>query len=369
MIGAMFFVNRLRAWIYTVYASLFVWRTLVEGVLAGDEQPIRIWLLMDRDGWSERYLLNRLFNNSWRKIESRRFCLLFVRRLGRKLPAGIEFCFIQLPSLWDRHVAGVFQFRFPVSVKQMLDVRGGIADFKSRMQSASRRNKFNRILREERFTCRVGDTPEDLEIFYHQMYLPHARQQFGSTAWIRSLAQMKRLQPKPFIFYINDGQRDVAASLTTVKDGILTGHYNGVVSDETSDGWSDAGEALYALTILYAQELGLHSIDMLGAQPVLDDPILKYKRSWGAGIALDPEVKKSMYFCNPANSDAARRFISKSPFVVITDTGLKAYCTVPDNLQGLELQSFLKKNYASPGLTGALVTMGSEPGVKEIVFT
>jgi hypothetical protein len=323
---------------------------------------------MDRDGRTEKYLLKRIFEGNFQKIESHRFCLLFVRELSKRLPLGVDFCIIELPKWWNWYVDNLFQFRFPTHVNQVADLDGNLDEFKMRLQPR-RRTMFNKIIRDKEFTYRISKTLQDFETFYYKMHAPHVKRQFGSAAWVIPPEKMKAMHPESAIFFISDGQRDVAGELIDMENGVLRRRYNGSLSDENSDGWHTSGNALYALSTIYAYELGMKQIDMRHSRPLLDDPVLKVKRSWGAKITVEPDRVTSLYFCNPGNSDAARRFLSTTPFVVITKSGLKAYCTAPPDMEGIELQKYLKKNYWSPGLAGIILCSRDGMGAEELNFT
>lgn len=336
--------------VYNLYVLFFSWETTVVGTLQGGVSPTKVLLVMDRNGRTERDLLRRLFDNSWEKAETRRVFLPGVRRYGRRLPPGVAFCVLEIPEFWAGFMSGVFQIQLPEFVRQTLDLTGGLTAVKQRIQSSRRRSTFNQIVREKKFSYRLGTTAQDIENFYHHMYVPHVQEQFGSAAWMSTLERMKS-RADAQIFYVNDGTRDVAGELIAIRNGTLFRFNNGVVSGHTSQGWQDVGNALYAQAILFGIEMGLQKMDMGLSRPFLNDGVYLYKRSWGAGVELDPLANATLYLANPHNSEAARQFMEMTPMAVFSGEGLVAQWHTASDLEEIDW-SQADKAYRSPGLKG-----------------
>lgn len=345
--------GRLFSVAYNWYTLFFTWQTTVRGTLQNQTTPVQVLLVMDRNGRTERDLLRRLFGDNWEKTSCRRVCLLRVRRYGKRLPANIAFCVLEIPKFWAPFMAGAFQFELPEFVRQTLDLTGGITAVKSRIQSSRRRSTFNQIAREKKFSYRLANTAQDIENFYHNMYVPHVREQFGSAAWLSTLERMKS-RADAQVFYVNDGTRDVAGELIAIRDGTLFRFNNGVVSGQTSQGWHDAGNALYAQAILFGIDRGLRKMDMGLSRPFLNDGVYLYKRSWGAGVELDPLANATLYFANPGNSEGARAFLEMTPMAVFAQDGMVAQCHFGSSIAEID-RGQTEKSYRSPGLKALLL--------------
>jgi hypothetical protein len=145
------------------------------------------------------------------------------------------------------------------------------------------KNDLKRVARNG-ITCELSHSEADLEVFYHDFYVPHARQRFGKYSQITSLAGFRRqLKHGGLLWALRDGQR-LAGCTFTHGNIVYRFQAIGAAQGDASVLQLGAFAALYWALIQHAHGLGCKEIDFGGCRAILTDGTLRFKRKFGARL-------------------------------------------------------------------------------------
>ena len=133
-------------------------------------------------------------------------------------------------------------------------------------------------------TCELSQSQADLEVYYHDFYVPYARLRFGAYSQLTSLAVLRRrLKYGGLRWALRDGQR-LAGSTFVHGDIVYRSQTLGAAEGDASVLQSGAFVALYWAAIEHAHALGCKEVDFGGSQAILTDGTLRFKRKFGVRL-------------------------------------------------------------------------------------
>ncbi len=344
-------IRRLKYRLYPALSRYIIWATLAEGVLKGSGKPFR-GLFADNTPFT-KYLLHKVFDGPVRVIRKRRIRIPALRKTIRSSAEDIDLCIAVLPGKYEPEFRGLYTFRGQEYVRQIIDTSGPWDEIRRRFHK-NRKQISNSLARKYRY--RISADIKDFDFFYRLMYLPHTRKKFGDLAKITSYEDMREKFLKGFLFVFMENNNPVAGSLCMVEDRTLIAYSSGVLGGDAGLIKSGAQMAPYYYPLLFAKEQNLEKVDTLKSHALLNSSVYKTKRSWGAAVYPDDDVKSWIYFFLPRCTEGAVSFFESSPVIIYTDKGLKGVVGM-SNDTGLSAETIkeLHKQFYAPGLEGLLL--------------
>lgn len=349
-------LRSLREAAHPLYAEHFCRVTLVEGTPTHGGPAMRGLFLGSTE--FNRFFQARIFASPARVLHrSRRFIPHAIAALGRGTPR-YDLAVADLPVRYERRLEGWADWRTSPMVFQHVDLA---SDWAARRSFP---REVRRLVRKHGFTWSVSRAPSDLRFFYERMYLPHAIAQFGALASLTPLEALEARFAEGFLLFVELGDRRVAGSLMRVEGRTLTGDKLGVLDGERHWVGRGAVSVLYLFSIEQARQRGCDRLDMVSARPLLDDPVFRYKRQWGAAVRDDehPASLVHLTFRNPSPGFAPS-FLRQHPLIVRAPEGLVGLVGDPtaEPLDPARVEA-LRSRYYSPGLAGLVVVTAGRPG-------
>ena len=353
-------IKTIKRRIYPTASKYFSRALLVEGVLKNTGVPLKC-LLVDNSLFTE-YLLAEMFREPVRTVRKWKMWIPALKNL----PGGMDLCIAVLPRNHEARFDGLCSFKSMEWIRQVLDISGDWDDIRKRFHTR-KRQIANSLPR--RYGCRISSDPGDFDLFYHRMYLPHAKKQFGTLSRINSYEYLKKIFDGGFLILVTEDGSPVAGSLCAIRDAALIFSDMGVCYHTHRLPKRDDQSALYYFMIRCAKERGLRSVNFMKSRPFFNDGVYRHKREWGAAVRPDDDSKPWIYFFIPRYTEGAVSFFESNPAIVYTEDGLKGVVGVSGSTDiSPDARKKLLKQFHAPGLESLLLLSQHSPAPVEVSF-
>jgi len=162
----------------------------------------------------------------------------------------------------------------------------------------------------------ISKQKEDLDFFYHKMYLPLIKNRFQDCGDIASFDFFENLMSKGFLIFscLPNGKK-VAGILINSCGKTLYGVINGVLEGDESLCQMGALSSLYVFTMDYAYNNHYYRVDMGEVRPMENDGVYIHKKRWGFVPEKSPWLKTDWLFWIPNNSQEAFDWVKANHFL------------------------------------------------------
>ena len=217
-----------------------------------------------------------------------------------------------------------------------------------------------RVVRRERLQPEVSHTTADCDMFWQTMHAPFVRMRHGEFAVVHSLTSLRRALRCGGIVWVQRCGERIAGCVVRQQGDTLRMVALGTANGEQK--WVHCGAitALYRFCIQYAHEQGCTQINFGGTFPFLHDGLLRYKRKWGAQVALAPHDSHQHLLWWAQPSGPLLDFLAHTPVIFQNHgrlAGLTAWSTREPGTVAELLE--LQRSLAIPGLQQLVVMSAS----------
>jgi len=312
-------IGFLKQKLYPFASKWIAHAVLVEGRLKGADQPFKC-LFVSNSKFTE-HLEARMFRDPPVVLRRRRILIPMLRRLLRKQSGTFDLCVAVVPKWYEPVFHDVYDYRCAEFVQQIIDVSGTWDELRSRF-SKTRYQITNRFVERTGLDYRVSRDPQDLDLFYHRMFVPHIRKRYGDLSDIESYEEMKKFFENGLLLFVTRDKAAVAGALCRVENGTLIFRRAGVLDGDESHVKIGAQTALYYFQIRYAMDLKLRALDTMASLGFLNDGVYLHKRGWGAAVYPYGGSQNWVYLFNARPSTSMASFFGDNPLIVHKDQGL-----------------------------------------------
>jgi hypothetical protein len=351
---------------YAIYSRYFSRATLVEGTLKDSDASCRC-LFIDDSSFKD-YLISRMYDESSGSVRTGRLWVSSLKRLVKNPPSDVDLCIAVLPIRWEKAFNGLYDFKSPEHVRQVINLAGDWVAVKKQFHR-KKREIFNRLMINSPFGCRISTDMADFDFFYYRMHLPHCRKQFGTFAGIDSYEEMKKFFLQGFLLLAVDGGKAIAGSLCLVEDHTMIYRRAGVLNGDEEYIKKGVQTALFFFMIRHAKDHNLLRLDVMQSRPFFNDGVYRHKREWGSSVSVDTDVERWIYLFNFDGSGRLATFVRQNPIIVDTPEGLMGLIGI-DGTTGFsdKEREDLAKRYHSPGLEGLILLDSAEGSQSRFIF-
>jgi len=356
---------KIKQTLYTKAIRYIAHATWVEGRLKESGQTFRILFVENSEVM--RYLLPRMYAGEPRILRRRRIWIPSLPKLLSRGALPVDLCIAVLPLAYDPQFRGLCDFRGQEFVRQIVDVPPYWEELKGKLHRTPRGT--GRLIRKHGLTYRVSKEPKDLQFFYHRMFVPHTRKQYGNLARIEPFEEMERIFGKGFLLLVEEGGRPIAGSLCMMDQDVLTYRRMGVLDADEAHIQKGGQMAVYYFSLQLAVERRIKKFDLMKSRSFLNDGVYQHKLKWGAVTVPDDEPESWVYFFNRGSPEKAALFFRQNPVVVHTRNGLKVVSGLEDGTElSPEVTSELTERFYAPGLEGLVVLSSRSATPVEVDF-
>lgn len=287
---------------------------LAEGRLKGSEQDIRFFYAGEAN--FRAYLYGLMFYGPPRIVRSWQAYLPRLRGVIGKTSFDLGIALI--PNRYEASLRGVYSYRGTKNVRQETGVSAPWDEmarcWRNKEQTARKIRKFG-------LQPRVSHQPEDFDLFYHQMFLPHVRHQFGNRAYIDSYEEMKPWFDQGFMLLVMEGETPIAGGLCSIAGDTLVFHRTGVLHGDLEHAKKGAQAAMYYFMLSHAKEKNLKKVNLLLSHAFVHDGVYHHKAGWGAGASPDDKAAQCLLYFLASGNAKTVLFLEKNPALVAGDNG------------------------------------------------
>ena len=274
----------LRRWCYPAVLTAKNHRvrlTRLEGESRSGKASI---LVAGPDPWAYDLPL-RFFQGAPKRIEAGVVPVWQLDSALQRLGSGVDLVMARVDRLTARLFCHWSSLRVPEWVETGRAVPDDLDAFVRANHSLA---QDIRLYRRCGLTVEISRSEDDLEEFYHALYLPFIRARHGVMAWPSNLESLRHILRRGGLIWLRDAGERIAAllfdstseslhiSADGLRDGDLSLMKKGVVS------------ALFYHAVRHAAERNCRFVDFGGCRACLSDGVLRYKRKWGVGLSIRP---------------------------------------------------------------------------------
>jgi hypothetical protein len=300
------------------------------------------------------YLLPLMFEGNIIIRRQWRVWIPSIKNIINSPPESFDLCVAVLPKMHDAYFAELCDIKSQEYVRQMIDISGSWNDIISKF-NRNKKQVVSQFPSKYAFSYDISNDPNDFEIFYYRMYLPHIKRQFGVTADIDSYEDMISKFKKGFLLLVTYGNEKVGGCLCVVEQNKLYFRRQAVLDGDYHLIKSGVQLAMYYYVLKIAKERDFKVVDYMHSRPFLNDGVYRTKRSWGATVYPDDESKTWVYFFNSSRSPQVSKFFEMNPVIYHAKDGLRGLIGEANGMESCVSTSTDKNllhQYHSPGISG-----------------
>ena len=275
---------------------------------------------------------------------------------GRLLDATTgDLAIVEASQYLIRQLPGQGAIRLPFRLRFVLDIQGDWEEIQQRFHR-NLRDQIRKAGRYEGYEYEISQREEDLDMFYHSMYLPYVEKRHGKLAAILPEREAYQLLRHGWLFLVKRDGIHVCGSLGYARRGCVDFIEMGVLHANQQLMKDGVVEAMNYLRMRWAHQEGYKTLDLGGSWPYMSG-IFQAKRKWGATMGVAPHEQKQIWIRIQADTPAVSRFLESNPCVVMNSRGELHGLIVtadPENIAP-ETEATWRKLYETPGLSGLLI--------------
>lgn len=166
------------------------------------------------------------------------------------------------------------------------------------------------------YSIRASHSREDLEFFYHRMYLPLIEKRHSIYSEYDTLAHMEQWLKQGRLLLVEDASgRPVAGHFEVITGRILFFMFNGVLDADPDLIDQGVLSGLYHHEIRWCYEQGFSRYDAGGCRPFLNDGVYIHKTRWGMKPVYDLWDPKHWLFWVPNGSADSLNWLRGQQFI------------------------------------------------------
>lgn len=156
-----------------------------------------------------------------------------------------------------------------------------------------------------------------VEFFVTNMYLPHVQNRYAGESEIASLKDIKNVLRRGMLLLVKNNDNYISGSVIGLKHRTVHANYVGVLNSDHALVKRDALTSLYYYYFKYAQENGIHIVDLGLSRAFLNDGVLRYKAKWRTKIEYDSKRSDVFGLRILRYSKPVIEFLLNNPFISI----------------------------------------------------
>jgi hypothetical protein len=186
---------------------------------------------------------------------------------------------------------------------------------------------------------------EDLNFFYWKMYLPHTRQRFGKSAYVKSFSELRAAyKENGGIIFVRKLGKPIAGIIFRIVKKTLYALSIGSIHLNEQGSRNYFHQAALFFLIKWAKEQGVESLDYGTSLPFFREGAFTYKKEWGMTIE-EPQDRSFCALKLNCLSSSTLHFIQQNPFIVLLNNMLKGIIFLDHKPSQEELQQLFSEYY------------------------
>lgn len=188
-------------------------------------------------------------------------------------------------------------------------------------------------IRKYGYTYEVSKEPDDVDYFYHRMYIPFSKNRHREGPIQSSIETAYESGSGGILFIKRDNER-VAGLTFQRRNTTIVARMIGVLDGKNELFKQSVIGAVYYFLIKYAKECGYEKIDFDYATPILTDGILRYKNKWGMRVECNRWDNLRLGLRLSDFNESAKKVLCDNPMMIISDGRLGACVFSKNNNSG-----------------------------------
>jgi Acetyltransferase (GNAT) domain len=269
-----------------------------------------------------------------------------------------------VPNQYEASLRGAYSYRGTKNVRQETDIS---APWEELVRTWQNHSETARRIRKGGLQSRISHDPADFEIFYHRMFLPHVRKQYGDRAYVDPYAEVRPWFDRGLLVLVEQGGNPVAGGLCAIEGDTLVFYRTGVLEGDYELVKKGAQAAIYYFMLQYAKEQKLARVNFLMSHAFAHNGVYKHKAGWGAKTSPDEKAAYSLLYFIPEGNAKAISFLEKNPIIVAGENGSLNVVTGWTGAADTVPKAEILRTCAAPGIHRVLVRTAT--GTKVLLDT
>jgi hypothetical protein len=278
----------------------------------------KVYFIQDDFTQSEEELIEVLFPN---RPQIEFIDRIFIWQINPRIPKMLDESDLVLCDLNHliriRPMDTFFCFSVPPWVLMEVEIGKPIEDVLSAMTQMRRRDI--RKIEQAGFTYHFSQDPADLELFYHEMYVPYISSRFGERAIIASYKAKQAMFIEGGLIMVEYQGQPMAGLL-----GYAAGETFNIGSIGIRKGHFDLAKkgimiALNWYAIKWANSKGYQYVNFGMTRPRVYDGVFEAKRNWGTQIRRNLLDHTRWQFLGKGVRSVFGRYLNQAGFISHTD--------------------------------------------------
>ena len=209
--------------------------------------------------------------------------------------------------------------KLPFRVQLVLDIQGDWQAVEERFRPNTRRH-IRKAKQYDRFEYEISRHEQDLDMFYHRMYLPTVKKRHGALAAILPEREAYQILRHGWLFLVKRDDTYICGSLGHEQQGTVEFKEMGVLNGDMQLMQEGGVEAMNYLRIRWAHQEGFKELSFGDCWPYLSG-IFLFKRKWGAAVSIPCHEHKQIWIRIQRDTPAVSQFLESNPCIIVDNKG------------------------------------------------
>jgi hypothetical protein len=236
-----------------------------------------------------------------------------VPALVRQFVSDGEFVICELNRLVPWRPQARYVFTAAPWVRQILDIARPLDAILAGMNQNMRRTI--RKLQKAGFSYRFTREPADLDLFYHQMYVPYITSRHGARAIVAKYYEIEYILDKGGLIMVEYQGQPVSGMGCKVLGDTCRADALGIYKDRFDLRDMGAIASVFWFMLDWARAKGLRSFDFGGSRARVADGVFNFKRQWGTHLEVTLTAHTTWTFIAERIPPDLCRFINAQGFL------------------------------------------------------
>ncbi len=233
---------------------------------------------------------------------------------GRQVAGNLAL--IEAPAFVRGWFKNSESFYLPCWVNSTVDLSKGVSFL---IDNDSARSDLRRVLN-NKLDFEVSRNPDDLRLFYEEMFLPYITKAHGDSAFLIDYHSMRKQLKNWDLVLVKKNEQQIAGMVIRYERSgarLLSLGVRDASSEYVRQG---AIAASYYFSFQYLYDKGYRTVNMGNTRPFLKDGVLQYKKKWHPTI--HGPVRNGFMMRTIRYGAGVNGFLLNNPFLFVDGRGL-----------------------------------------------
>ena len=247
------------------------------------------------DGPTKQQILQAVFPHRFEETGMERVNVWQLPQFQQKWLDENDIVLYRVSRFFPFHLPAAYAFDNPLSVQQVVPLGASVDEMLAGGSNKRLRKEISRM-RKQNFTVRSSQTLEDLDFFYHKMYVPTLQARYDDRGEHYPYEFIQQILENGFLSFLSLDDEVVMGTLYRIRGKVLYTNFTGLMDGNTGLLKHDINVAQNWFDMNHAIERGMEVLNWMSSNAWASDGVFYFKQRWGAQVQPNTYQSEKLLF-------------------------------------------------------------------------